>query len=156
MVPPDGKQFFCGKVECEDGYKKDLVKGTCEVCLTDCTSCLYSSNYFLIIGSKTCHHDGCPLSTTVEQNSSTIKTCKRDTVLLGKIYYAGIDVTPNTRLSLIKDEELYAEFSYFDPLQEVKWNLEDSSEEEVSKFFKDTIRTEQKLVIRHGNLVGGK
>ncbi len=76
---PDGMKF-CGGA-CDMGYKLDAKDDMCKPCLEGCERCVYDRDYWMVVGSGTCHTGKCPDSTTVKDNTTSSKTCTKDTVL---------------------------------------------------------------------------
>jgi hypothetical protein len=112
---------------------------------------VYSKDYFLVLGNDTCHSGKCPDSTTLSSNTTNSKTCIKNMVLTGSI------ISSLSEISLLKDMELEAKFSYFDPLTEIEWSLDNSNINDIHKFYgKDTDRNQLKITVKKENLEAEK
>lgn len=69
----------------------------------------------------------------------------------------GSIISSLSEISLLKDMELEAKFSYFDPLTEIEWSLDNSNINDIHKFYgKDTDRNQLKITVKKENLEAEK
>ena len=73
---------FCGVSTCESGFTPKDVSGVntlfqCFPCVENCTSCVYTEDYFYYEHVKRCYLQGCPNSSQIYYNYTDYKTCVR-------------------------------------------------------------------------------